>query len=131
MSQENVEIARAAIDAYNRRDWDAVLKEAAPGFELDFSRAVGPISGVFGLDQTRGIMGDLGGLWESSRIEPQEFIEAGEHVVVPWAFHGMGRDGIEVQARTTWTFTIRDGAIARIAMYQELQEALEAAGLRE
>ena len=42
MSQENVEIVRAAFDALNRGDMDAVLKDAAPDFELDWSRAVGP-----------------------------------------------------------------------------------------
>ena len=69
--------------------------------------------------------------WESSRIEPHEFIEAGEHVAVPWTLRATGRDGIEVRARVTWTFTIRDGAIQRICMYQERQEALETLGLSE
>ncbi len=46
MSQENVEIVRAAYDAINREDWDALLQAAAPGFEMDFSRAVGPWRGV-------------------------------------------------------------------------------------
>ena len=67
----------------------------------------------------------------SARLEPQEFIEAGEHVVVPCTFHATGRDGIELQARVTWTFTIRDGAVERICLYQERQEALEAVGLSE
>jgi hypothetical protein len=35
MSQENVEIVRAWYDAFNREDWDAMLKDAAPGFEVD------------------------------------------------------------------------------------------------
>ena len=35
MSQENVEIVKAAIDAANRQDWDAVFQDMAPGFELD------------------------------------------------------------------------------------------------
>ena len=52
-----------------------------------------------------------------------------EHVVAPWTFFAMGRDGIELEARTTWTFTIRDGAIERVCMCQERREALEAAGL--
>jgi hypothetical protein len=51
MSQENVEIVKAAIDAINREDWDAAFKDAAPGFELDFSRALGPYQGVYRLDQ--------------------------------------------------------------------------------
>ena len=50
MSQENVEIVKAAIDAYNRGDWDAWLQHMAPGFESDMSRAVGPVSGVISLD---------------------------------------------------------------------------------
>ena len=45
MSQENVEIVRGAIDAMNRGDWDAALKAAAPNFEFDLSRAVGPLHG--------------------------------------------------------------------------------------
>jgi ketosteroid isomerase-like protein len=131
MSQENVEIVRTAIDAYNRRDWESVLKDAAPDFEFDLSRAVGPQHGVYGRDQMQGFWTEFAENWESVRIEPHEFIERGEHVVVPWTLHALGRDGIEVQARVTWTCTIRDGALARVCMYQERQEALEAAGLRD
>jgi ketosteroid isomerase-like protein len=69
--------------------------------------------------------------WESVRIEPHEFIEVDEHVVVPWTAHMVGRDGIEVEARVTWTWTILDGAIERVCMYQEREEALDAAGLTE
>jgi ketosteroid isomerase-like protein len=109
-----------------------VLKKAAPEFELDFSRSVGPQPGVYGLDQARGIvMEDLAENWEALRIEANEFIEAGDHVVVPWTLHVAGREGIEVQARTTWVFTIRNGTIARITMYQQRAEALEAAGARD
>ncbi len=42
MSQENVEIISAAIDAYNRGDWEATLSATAPEFELDMSRSIGP-----------------------------------------------------------------------------------------
>ncbi|MGH2993107.1 MAG: hypothetical protein ACRDL1_06185 [Solirubrobacterales bacterium] len=55
----------------------------------------------------------------------------GDHVVVPHTTHIRGRDGIEAQARTTSLVTIRDGKIERICLYQERQEALEAAGLSE
>jgi hypothetical protein len=40
--------------------------------------------------------------------------------------HGRGRDGIELVARFTFVFTIRNGAIERITLYQEKEEALEA-----
>jgi len=48
---ENVETVRAAIEALNSRDMDGLLEDAAPDFELDFSRAVGPVHGVYRLDQ--------------------------------------------------------------------------------
>ena len=130
MSQENVEIVKAKIDAYNREDWDAFLYEdLASGFEMDYSRAVGPWRGVFGPDQARRVTRDQRETFESARLEPHEFIEAGDLVVVPWAMHGRGRDGIELVARATFVFTIRNGAIERITMYQERQDALEDLGL--
>jgi ketosteroid isomerase-like protein len=131
MSQENVEIVKANFDAVNRGDWDAAFQDAAPGFEQDFSRALGPWRGVFGLDQVQRIWEEFAASWESFRVEPHEFIEVGDHVVVPGTGHMVGRDGIEVEARVTFTWTIRDGAIERVCMFQEQGEALEALGLSE
>ena len=131
MSQENVEIVKAWYDAFNREDWDAMIKDAAPGFEVDLSRAVGPWRGVFGLDQIRRVVGEFRETWESARLEAHEFIEAGDLVVVPLTQHVKGRGGIEVVVRGTFVWTIRNGAIERVTMYQERQDALEDLGLSE
>jgi ketosteroid isomerase-like protein len=131
MSQENVEIVRAAIDAYNRGDLDAALKDAAPDYEIDMSRAVGIVRGVYSANQMRRIWEGFREAWESDQFGADEFIDAGEHVVTPFTNHLRGRDGIEVTARGVWVWTIRDGAIVRVCLYQEREEALEAAGLRE
>jgi ketosteroid isomerase-like protein len=131
MSQENVDMVRASVDAWNRGDWDAALKDGAPTFEYDFSRSVGPGRAVYSLDQMRGWFKEFDESWESSRIEVDEFIEAGEHVVTPNTIYVQGRDGIEVQARGPFVWTIRDGSITRLCFYQERQEAIEAAGLPE
>ena len=69
--------------------------------------------------------------WQSVQTEPHEFIEVGQHVIVPTTEHYVGRDGIEVQARDTWTLTIRDDMIVRGCLYQDKQEALKAVGLEE
>jgi ketosteroid isomerase-like protein len=74
-------------------------------------------------------MSDFDELWASSQIQPHEFIEAGEHVVVPWLFSATGRDGIEVEAEVTWCFTFREGKVARMVYFPTQEEALEAAGL--
>jgi ketosteroid isomerase-like protein len=126
-----VEIVKAAYDAFNREDWDAMFKDAAPGAETDFSRAIGPWRGVFGLDQIRRLVREFRETWESARMEPHEFIEAGDLVVVPGTQHVKGRGGIEVVVRGTFVWTIRNGAIERVTMYQERQDALEDLGLSE
>jgi ketosteroid isomerase-like protein len=46
-AEANVETVRVAIDAFNRGDVDAMLALAGEDFEYDWSRSVGPNSGVY------------------------------------------------------------------------------------
>jgi ketosteroid isomerase-like protein len=131
MSQENMEIVRAAIDAWNRRDWDGALKDAAPSFEFDFSRSIGPGRGVYTLDQMGQYYRELTEAWEYLRLEPDEIIEAGERVVMPNTLYVQGRDGIKLQAHSALVWTFRDGLVTHLCFYQERQEAFEAVGLSE
>jgi ketosteroid isomerase-like protein len=131
MSQENVKIIRAALDGLNGGDIDAALADAAPDFEWDFSRSIGTQPGVYSVDQLKKFWGEFDGVWESSRWEAKEFIEAGDLVMTPVTNYLRGRDGVEVQASGAWVWMFRDGKVARITFYQERQQALEAAGLRE
>ena len=87
--------------------------------------------GVYRGEEAQRLQIDFYESWQSVRTEPHEFIEVGEHVVVPQTTHFVGRDGIGVQTRNTWTFTIRDGMIVRLCLYQDKQEALEALGLQD
>jgi ketosteroid isomerase-like protein len=131
MSQDNVQVVRAAIQAWSRGDWVTALEYGTLDFEIDLSRARGPLRGVYAREQADATWRDLTEGMTSALIEPHEFIEMGEHVVVPWTFRVVGRDGIEVEARTTWLFTLRGRKIERVCMYQGRAEALEAAGLPE
>ena len=131
MSRENVEIVRKGIDACNRRDLDAVLEDGAPDFEFDLSRAAGPVHGVLDADGFRSWVIDMWATFEPHWFEAHEFIEVGDRVVVPVTAHATGRDGIEATADTAGVYTLRDAAVARIAMFLSRQDALEAVGLSE
>jgi ketosteroid isomerase-like protein len=108
-----------------------MFKDTAPGFEVDFSRSDGPFAGVFGLDQIRRVTEEFFENWESAWLEPHEFIEAGDLVVVHGTQHLKGRGGIEVAARGAYVWTIRNGAIERMVMYQSRRDALDDLGLSE
>ena len=131
MSQENVEIVQAAIDAFNRGDLATTFQAADPDVVLDSSRAIGVYPGVYRLADFRPFLGAFSGTLELVRIEPEEFIDAGEQVVVPGTVYFDGRDGIEAIASGALVWTLRDRRAVRIGLYQEREEALEAAGLRE
>ena len=132
MSQENVETVRAAIEAANRGDLDAAFKDAAPSFEWDNTRAMNAdTQGILTVSQAREAFKEALGLFGSVWIEINELIPIGDQVVVPHTFHVRGRDGIEVQARSTWVFTMRNGTLERVCLYQEKEDALEALGLSE
>ncbi|MSO41422.1 MAG: nuclear transport factor 2 family protein [Solirubrobacterales bacterium] len=128
-----MDIVPALIDAANRGDWDATIKDAAPGFIWDNSRAIGTDNRVVltSAEQERDFFRELNEIRESFRVEIEEMIPIGDHVVVPHTTHIRGRDGIEAQARTTWLFTVRTGKIKRVCLYQDKDQAFEAAGLRE
>ena len=51
--------------------------------------------------------------------------------MVPNTAHMQGREGIEVVARSAFVYTVENGQITRLRLFQERAEALEAAGLRE
>jgi len=102
----------------------------APDWELDMSRSLGLDAGVKRAGQARRSLEEFIQTWESVRGEPDELIDAGDHVVVPLTFRVLGRDGIELQFRPTWVWTFREGAGVRVCLYQDREEALEAAGAR-
>jgi ketosteroid isomerase-like protein len=130
MSQENVEIVRRGVAAYNRRDFEGLRALNAPVVEVDWSASRGPEAGVYqGLEEVIGFYENFLGAWEEVTIQPHDFIESGDSVVVPNTTHLRGRDGIETVARSAFVFELRGGRIVRICLYQETREALEATGL--
>jgi ketosteroid isomerase-like protein len=129
MSGKNVELVRRATDAYNRRDVDGVLEDWAPDAVLDWSNSRGFEAGVYrGHRQIRAFVEEFLGAFDEVRIElaePEE-IEDGV-VVVENVSYLRGRDGIEVQTRSAWLITIRDGEQTSLTLYQTKQDALKAA----
>ena len=132
MSQENVEVARRVIDAYNRRDFEAIRALNHPDVELDWSASVGLEPGIYrGQETVIRFFENFVGTFERVTLEPERFIESGDLVVVPNSAQLRGRDGIETVTRSALVFEISGGRVARICLYQGTRDALEAVGLRE
>jgi uncharacterized protein len=132
MSAQNIDVVRRSIDAYNRRDFDALERVNHPDVELDWSASRGLQAGVYhGWEEVLGFYESFLGTFEQVRVDPERFIESGDSVVVPNSAQIRGREGIATTARSALVFELRDGRIARIRLYQETGEALAATRVRE
>jgi ketosteroid isomerase-like protein len=133
MSQENVDVVRRGIEAWNQRDLTTQLALYRSDAEIDWSRSRGLLKGVYRGHQ--GIQTRWNEFWstfEEVQLETHGFTPVGSsEVVVSNTAHLRGREGIEVIARSTFVYTVENGQITRLRMFQERAEALEAAGLSE
>jgi ketosteroid isomerase-like protein len=133
VSQENVEIVRRAAAAFNRPNLEGLAELVSPDLVLDWSQSVGPQKGVYtGLDGAAEWMAATRDAFESFRIEPTEFLDSGDRVILRARVGGVGRgSGVEVNAKGTTLWEIRNGRVTKMALYQSDAEALRDAGLSE
>jgi ketosteroid isomerase-like protein len=135
MSQENIEVVRRVIDAFNRGAMDAVVDigRVSPEVTFDASQSL-PGFGVYqGIDETREFWEDWFAAfpfheWE---IEIEELTECDDKVLAMTRQKGRGaKDGAR-GLQFANVFTVRIGQIERVEVFRNQQRALEAAGLSE
>jgi len=134
VSQENVEIVRRVYESSLRSDWDSMSELIDPDFE--FRGTLGGLEEgriARGEQQFREVFEkeDLDA-WEERRFEPEDFIDAGDCVVVLQREYRRGRaSGVELELDTAVVFEVRGGRVVRIQGYMDRAAALEAMGLSE
>jgi uncharacterized protein len=118
MSQENVEIVRQAFDAFARGDLDAAYSFAHPEIEFH-TYADSPEAGVYrGREAVREYNEELFAQFESLRIEVEEFVDAGDHVIVVSTQHAVPKGGRqEIDAHLAELWTVRDKLLAERRSY--------------
>jgi ketosteroid isomerase-like protein len=68
--------------------------------------------------------------WTQWRVEPEQYFDAGAHVVVYVRIHVAGEvSGVELDHEPAHLWTIRDGRVASLEIFLDRDAALRAAGL--
>ena len=131
MSQENVEVVKAAYAAFARGGLDRWMEHFTDDVYLrPVEGYFGPLHGKVAL---RAYFQDWIDTFEGFWMEPVELIDAGEDKLCCVDGYG-GRatlSGVETDQTEAEVYTLRDGKILRVDEYAHRDEALEAAGLRE
>ena len=127
MSESNVEIVRAGLDAWNRRDVAAVVEVLDPQAELHPMRAVLEGTVYRGPEGFKTFLHDMGEDWEHFQLEPDDFREIDEsRVLVLGRVHGRGKASkMDVEAPAAWICELRSGKVTRVQFYANEEAALE------
>jgi ketosteroid isomerase-like protein len=135
MSEENVEMVRSAIEAYNADPEAPFPAFMAEDFEVRPDASVFPEAKPFRSgDEFRRFLSEIDEGWEGGATTSaiREIFSVGDRVVVRVEWGGTGRaSGIDLRSNLSSVWTVEDGKVVKIEYFFDHARALEAAGLSD
>jgi uncharacterized protein len=120
---------RRGYEAFNRGDLETVLRDVSREIEIRDRDEIPDPSVYHGLQAAREVLVRNAAEFEDYRIEPEEFIEVGEHIVVVARQSGRGRtSGAEVAGTIVHVWHLREGRVLGMRAFSERDQALAALG---
>jgi ketosteroid isomerase-like protein len=128
VSQENVEIVRAALEAFRQGDVEQALQHVHPEM---VSTRVDPDGAVFhGRDGLLALMADWTEGFEEWSYRAEEFLDAGDRVMVrlhQWA-RGAG-SGVPVEGDYWLTYMFEGDMVTRFSIFSDREQAFASVGI--
>jgi len=135
MSQENVEAFKRGIEAYNRRDVEALQEESDPEVEWHSALAVllgGEATVYRGHEGIREFFRETEEAFAEINLEFREIRDLGDRLVAFGRFRARGKaSGAETQSPIGLVVDFKNGKATRLRGFLDANEALKAAGLQE
>jgi ketosteroid isomerase-like protein len=132
MSRENVELVRRAFDAYVAGDAERALDHFHAEGQVDLSIR-GDVGVATGRQEIAESVAEWIATWDEYSEEIDEIRDLGDdRVLVMETQRGRGKgSGIEISNQWAFLVEVRDGLIARVTGYADIDSALEAAHASE
>ena len=139
VSRENIELVRrlygelaseGSTPEFEQRLTDEALGHFLdPGIEwVPVAHSLLAVERYRGFDGVRRFWGEFVSTWESYKVEPLSFYDAGDQVAV--VVHIVGRTHeLEVDETRSSLLTLRDGRVVRVQSFADPEGAREAIGL--
>jgi hypothetical protein len=130
--EQNVELHRCAIQAFNVRDVEASIALSDP--EVEVYSAFAAVGGAVyhGHDGTRSFFVDLEDTWDEISVEPEEYFDLGAHTLLFYVVHGRGKQsGADVTGPAAQVAKWRDGLLDYLKGYVSRKDALRDLGVSE
>jgi uncharacterized protein len=129
VSQDNVELMRAGLAAFENGGVDALLDYIHPEFEVTTSPSLTVEPDTYrGHEGVRRYFDSFYEIMDEVHFVPEEFIAVGDVVVIPVKLVARGREtGIEATQQIFMAWSARDGKAIGVEAFPTLEEAMEAA----
>ena len=128
MSAENVSLVKGIYHAFGTGDVPAVIAAMSPGIEWNeaenFPYSDGnPYRGPDAI--LGGVFARIGGEWDGFGVEPEQFIDAGDTVIMLGRYTGSFKaTGHSMNPQVAHIWTVADGKVVR---FQQLVDTLAVA----
>jgi hypothetical protein len=121
MSQQDVQTIRGGYEAFNRKDIPGVLERFDPQIEWIEPGGGRAPAGTFRGSQSVAakVFSAVPENFQEFRADPDQFIDAGEHVVVAGRFTGRSKSGAALDAPFVHVWRMRNGKAVRFEHYVE------------
>jgi ketosteroid isomerase-like protein len=113
MSQENVDLVRGRYEAFARQDIPGVLEPFDANVEWTAPDTL-PSGGTYhGPDGVGGFFATLPDTWAELSVGPEEYLDAGDTVVVLGTHRMRGHNGVDGEAGFAHIWDISNGKVVR------------------
>jgi uncharacterized protein len=130
MASRNADLIRPIYELWSGGDYRMEFDVYDPHMEWGWSDEFLEIAGVYEDHRNPNprLRTWLSG-WQDWRIEAEDFLEVGDHVIVLTRYRGKGRgSGVEVDQEGAHVFRIRDGRVVRLEIFADRQRAIDSVG---
>jgi ketosteroid isomerase-like protein len=132
VSQENLQILRDSVAAFNRGDVDAALKDFDPYVVIRLDPSWPENRPRLGGDAARSFFDDLIAMLGTGETVIEDAIEVGDRIVIRNRARVLGQQsGIEDEVVFTQVVTFRRGKIVMLEWFLDHEDALEAVEISE
>ena len=130
MDQAHVEVLRDFYDALGRNDVESAVGLCDPEVEVYLNPEVVAALAPKGHKEVASYLHGWFDSWDKYVPRPEEFIEAGEQVVVLVQLSARGKGSrFEIEEEVADVFRLDDGKIVQLRLYVDRGVAREAAGI--
>jgi ketosteroid isomerase-like protein len=126
--QDDVDRLRGAYQAFNEGGGvEAILERLAPSFQVRDRESSPDRETRFGREGVKQLFASYMEAFDALRLEPEEFIEVGDELVVSLRQRVRGKgSGAEVVGRVAHVWTIRGGEVCGLRIFGDKERALAA-----